>query len=108
MKIKNKTIFSEDDYIEGVFVIAAKSIDTFLNRKGKLEDITGFSTDGFDSYEEDEDGGCWKVITTAKFESLIELKQKMDQLKKYEWLYWFDSDLLFNGNEIFSDGKWLI
>lgn len=100
--------FSEDDYIEGAFIIEAKSKETFFNRQQKLEDITGFTTGGFDSYEEDEDGGCWKIIVTSQFESLKELKQKMNQLKKYKWFYWLDSDLLFDGKEIFSGGKWLI
>ena len=100
--------FSEDDYIEGVFIIEAKSINTFINRMHKIESTTGFSTGGFDAYEKDEDGGSWEVITTAQFESLNDLKEKMNQLKKYKWLYWFDSDLLFEGKEIFSGGKWLI
>lgn len=98
----------EDNYIEGVFIIGAKSKETFFNRQQKLEDITGFTTGGFDSYEKDDDGGCWKIITMGQFESLEDLKQKMNKLKKYKWLYWFDSDLLFDGKEIFSSGEWLI
>lgn len=98
----------EDNYIEGVFIIEAKSKATFFNRQQKLEDITGFTTGGFDSYEKDDDGGGWKIITMGQFESLEDLKLKMNKLKKFKWLYWFDSDLLFDGKEIFSSGEWLI
>jgi hypothetical protein len=98
----------EDNYIEGVFIIGAKSKETFFYRQQKLEDITGFTTGGFGSYEKDDDGGGWKIITMGKFEGLEDLKIKMNKLKKYKWLYWFDSDLLFDGKEIFSSGEWLI
>ena len=98
----------EDNYIEGVFIIEAKSKETFFNRQQKLEDITGFTTGGFDSYEKDADGGGWKIITMGQCESLEDLKLKMNKIKKYKWLYWYDSDLLFDGKEIFSSGEWLI
>lgn len=107
----NKTLtnsFGEDDYVEGVFLIEAKSKETFFNRKSKLEAITGFSDGYFDSYEEDDGGGVWKVITTACFENVDELKNAMNNMKKYKWFFYSDSSILLDGEYIYSDGKWFI
>ncbi len=100
--------FGEDDYVEGVFLIEAKSRETFFNRKRKLEEITGFSDGMFDSFEEDEDGGIWKIITTAWFENVDEIKNALGKMKKYNWLFLSDSSILFDGKEIYCDGRWLI
>lgn len=96
--------FSEDDVIEGVFLLKASSKDVFFNRKNKLEAITGFTGD---AYEEDEEGGIWKVITTGVFENIDEVKTVIEKMKKYDWFFGYDSDLLLNGKEIYSGGKWL-
>jgi len=100
--------FGEDDYVEGVFLIEAKSRETFFNRKRKLEEITGFSDGMFDSFEEDEEGGVWKVITTAWFENVEEIKKALGKMKKYNWLFFSDSSILFEGKEIYCDGRWLV
>lgn len=102
------TGFSEDDYVEGVFLIAAKAEETFFNRKRRLEEITGFSDGFFDSYEEDEEGGIWRVITTAWFENVDEIKKALKKMEKYNWLYLSDSSILFDGEEIYCDGRWLV
>lgn len=100
--------FGDDDYIEGVFLIKAKSKDTFFNRKSKLEAVTGFSDGYFDSYEEDEEGGIWKVITTAWFKNVDELKKAIKKMEKYNWFFISDSLLLLNGEYLYVDGKWLL
>lgn len=102
------TGFGEDDYVEGVFLIEAKAKETFFNRKRKLEEITGFSDGFFDFYEEDEEGGIWKVITTAWFENVDEIKKALKKMEKYNWLFQSDSSILFEGKEIFCDGRWLV
>jgi hypothetical protein len=101
-------VFGEDDYVEGVFLIEAKSRETFFNRKRKLEEITGFSDGMLDSFEEDEEGGVWKVITTAWFENVEEIKKALGKMKKYNWLFLSDSSILFEGIEIYCDGQWLV
>ena len=100
--------FGEDDYVEGVFLIEAKAKETFFNRKAKLEAITGFSDGYFDSYEEDEDGGIWKVITTAWFKNVDELKKAMKKMEKYKWFFSSDSSLLLDGEYLYVDGRWLV
>ena len=102
------TGFGEDDYVEGVFLIEAKAKETFFNRKRRLEKITGFSDGYFDSYEEDEEGGVWKVITTAWFENIDEIKKALKKMEKYNWLFKYDSSILFEGKEIYCDGRWLV
>lgn len=102
------TGFGEDDYVEGVFLIEAKAKEAFFNRKMKLEEITGFSDGFFDSYEEDEEGGIWKVITTAWFENVDEIKKALKSMEKYNWLFLSDSSILFEGKEIYCDGRWLV
>jgi hypothetical protein len=98
--------FTGDDYVEGVFLIKASTQDVFFNRKEKLELLTGFS-DGMYDYSE-EDGGIWKVITTAHFDSINELKQAIKKAEKFSWLYLRDSWILFEGEDLFSDGEWLV
>lgn len=114
VKLKNKTAtdakpvlvagFSEDDVIEGVFLLKASSKGVFFNRKNKLEAITGFTGD---AYEEDEEGGIWKLITTGVFDNIDEAKAVINKMKKYDWFFGYDSDLLLNGKEIYSGGRWL-
>lgn len=100
--------FTEDDEIEGVFLIKAASKDTFFNRKSKLNAVTGFSDGYFDSYEEDDEGGIWKVITTASFDTVAELKAAIEKMRKYNWFFYHDSYLMLDSNYLFSDGKWLV
>ena len=100
--------FGEDDWCEGVFLIEAKSKETFFNRKRKLEIITGFSDGFFDSYEEDDEGGIWKTITSAWFPTVKELKSVLRKMKRYNWLFLSDSYIMSNGQYLFSDGKWLV
>ena len=94
--------------VEGVFLIEAVAKNTFLNRKKKLEELTGFSDGMFDSYQEDEEGGIWKTISQAEFKSVDELKKTVIAMKKYNWLFLSDSSILFEGSEIFCNGRWLI
>ena len=58
-----------------------------------------------DSFEEDEEGGVWKVITTAWFENVEEIKKALGKMKKYNWLFLSDSSILFEGKEIYCDGR---
>lgn len=102
------TRFGEDDYVDGVFLIEAKAKQTFFNRKKRLEEITGFSDGFFDSYEEDDEGGIWKVITTACFKNVDEIKKALKKMEKYKWLFQSDSSILFEGKEIYCDGRWLV
>lgn len=100
--------FGEDDYVEGVFLIEAKTHETFFNRKSKLEAVTGFSDGYFDSFEEDEEGCIWKVITTAWFKNIEELKRAMKKMEKYKWFFFSDSSLLLDGEYLYVDGRWLV
>jgi len=100
------TGFAEDYYVAGVFIIEAKSKETFFNRKRRLEEITGFSDGFFDTYEEDEEGCVWRVITTAWFENVDEIKKALKKMEKYNWLFLSDSSVLFEGEEIYCDGRW--
>ena len=100
--------FDEDDFVEGVFLIEAKSENTFFNRKIKLEEVTCFSDGGFGSYEEDDEGGIWKIITSAWFENIGELKKLVKKIEKYKWLFLSDSYIMLDGEYLFADGKWLI
>ena len=101
-----KNEFGEDDYVAGVFLIEAKATETFLNRKRRLEEVTGFSDGFLNSYE--EEGGVWKVITTASFENVDEIKKAIKKMEKYNWLFLSDSSIIFEGKEIFSNGRWLV
>lgn len=100
--------FDENNYVEGVFLIGAKCKDTFWNRKQRLDEIAGFSDGGFGSYEEDEEGGCWRIITTAHFETVDELKTAVKKMEKYSWIYLFDTSILLNGEYLYCDGKWFV
>jgi hypothetical protein len=100
--------FGEDDWCEGVFLIEAKSKETFFNRKRKLEIITGFSDGFFDSYEEDDEGGIWKTISSAWFPTVKELKSALKKMKKYSWLFLSNSSIMLNGEYLFCDGKWFV
>jgi len=100
--------FGEDDYVEGVFLIEAIAKETFFNRKAKLEAITGFSDGYFDSYEEDEEGGVWKIITSAWFETVGDLKNAMKKMERYKWFFNTNSSILLNGEYLYSDGEWML
>jgi hypothetical protein len=100
--------FSEDDYIEGVFLIKAQSEQTFYNRKSRLQEITGFSDGGCDSYEQDEESGIWNLITTEHFDTVAELKTAIKKMRKYNWFFYEDFYLVLDGKYLFSDGKWLV
>lgn len=100
--------FSEDNYVEGVFIIEAKSEQTFFNRKMRLAEITRFSDGGFDSYEQDEDGGCWKIITTAYFETVEDLKAAIKKMEKYNWFFLYDASIMLDGEYLYCDGKWFV
>ena len=97
--------FEEDDFLEGVFLIGAKSKNTFFNRKRKLEILSGFSDGGSDNYEEDEEGDVWQVITTAWFDDIAEAKRAIEQVEKYTWLYLYDSYILLEGEYLFANGS---
>ena len=101
-----KINFSSESEIEGVFLIKASSKSVFFNRKRKLEKLTGFSDCMFDSYGEDDEGGVWKVITTATFDNIDELKSVIKKVEKFNWLFLNDSELLIDGEYLYSDGKW--
>lgn len=92
--------------LEGVFLIEAKTKETFYNRKRKLEEITGFSDLGFDSYEEDEEGGVWKIITNAYHDNIEETKTVIAKMKKFKWLFLSDSHILLDDKCVFSNGNW--
>lgn len=100
--------FAEDDELQAVFLIQAVSENTFNNRRRKLQEITGFSDGGFGSYEEDNEGGIWKIIVTGYFNDLEELKSVIKKMEKYNWLFLSDSDILFEDNYLFSSGEWLV
>ena len=100
--------FSEDDYIEGVFLIKAQSEQTFYTRKSRLQEITGFSDGGCDSYEQDEESGIWNLITTAHFDTVAELKTDIEKMRKHNWFFYEDFYLMLDGKYLFSDGKWLV
>ena len=100
--------FEEDDCVEGIFLIEAVAMETFFNRKTRLEEITGFSDGMFDSFEEDEEGGVWKIITTAHFEDVDSIKKVLGKMKKYNWLFLSDSYILLDGTYLFCDGEWLL
>lgn len=100
--------FGDDDSVEGVFLIEAKTEQTFFNRKQKLAEITGFSDGGFDSYEQDEDGGSWKIITTAFFETIEDLKNAIKKMEKYNWLYLLDTSIMFDSEYLYCEGKWFV
>lgn len=101
-----KINFNSESEVEGVFLIRASSRDVFFNRKRKLEILTGFSDGMFDSFEEDEEGCVWKVITTATFDNIDELKSAIKKVEKFNWLFLNDSELLIDGEYLLSDGKW--
>ncbi len=94
--------------VEGVFIIEASSKDVFKNRFRRVEELTGFSTGGFDSYEKCDGGGAWRIITTAEFENLEAVKAAFQKVIKFKWFFDLDSSLLINGKEIYCDGRWHI
>ncbi|MCP4146561.1 MAG: hypothetical protein GY757_02320, partial [bacterium] len=100
-------IMGEDDYIEGVFLIEGETKEIFLERRIELEELTGFSDDFTNHFEEDEEGGIWKWITTCHFDTLAELKRAALSMEQIYWLFMEDSSLLFKGKEIYCDGKWI-
>lgn len=89
--------------VEGVFLIIASKEHVFLNRKHILNEVFGYS--GFDSYE--HNGGVWKLIATATFDSMDEVKRAMGCMREFQWFLGEDSTLLVDGKEIYSDGVWL-
>jgi len=98
----------EDDCLVGVFVIEAESEEEFLNRKEKFREITGFTDDGFDSYEEYEEGGLWKVVTSVFFKNKDEIKKDLKEMENYDWLIEGGSRIVFERQNIWCEGKWLI
>ena len=100
--------FWDENDLEAVFLIKASSENTFNNRKRKLQEITGFSDGGFDSYEEDSENGIWKIIVNGYFSDLEDLKTSINAMKKYNWLFLSDSCIMSDGDYIFSDGKWFL
>ena len=88
-KSNNEILFDvvlcDEDCVEGVFFIEAKSEKTFFNRKLKIE-TAGFSDGFFESHEEDEEGGIWKLITVGYFDNVDELNNAIKELQKYKWL----------------------
>ena len=97
--------FTEDDELQAVFLIQASSEEVFNNRRRKLQEITGFSDGG--SYEKVEGCDVWKIIVTGYFNDLEELKNDIQKMKKYNWLFLSDSCILFDGKYLFSDGEWV-
>lgn len=100
--------FGSDEPVTGVFLIEAKSRNTFLNRKRQLEKITGFSDGFMDAFEEDDEGGIWRLITEASFDDIDDLKKSFTKMRKYNWLFLSDSCVMFDNEYIFSDGKWFL
>ena len=100
----------EEEYIliEANLLILASNKNVFLNRKSRIESITGFSDGFFDSWEQLECKDVYRLIAMANFESIAELKQVIKKAEKYNWIFWNDSYLLQDGTEIYSEGKWLI
>jgi hypothetical protein len=96
--------FTEDDELQAVFLIQASSEEVFNNRRRKLQEITGFSDGG--SYEKVEGCDVWKIIVTGYFNDLEELKNDIQKMKKYNWLFLSDSCILFDCEYLFSDGEW--
>lgn len=103
------TGFSEDDFIEGVFLIEAENEEQFFDRKNLIHDMSEFCDGGFDSWEEDEEGGLYKAILSAYYPSVALIKKAWEEMTdKYEWLFKEDSTILFEGLELWSGGKWLL
>jgi hypothetical protein len=100
--------FWDENELEAVFLIRASSEDVFNNRRRKLQEITGFSDGGSGSYEEDNEGGLWKIIVTGYFNDLEELKLVIKKMEKYNWLFLSDSHILFEDDYLFSSGEWLV
>lgn len=100
--------FSEDDELEGVFLIQASSEKVFNKRRRKLQEITGFSDGGCGSYEKDSECDVWKIITSEYFDTVEDLKSVIESMRKYKWFFYFDSHIMLDGDYLFSDGKWFV
>lgn len=100
--------FSDDDELQGVFLIQASSEEVFNNRRRKLQEITGFSDGGCGSYEKDSECDVWKIITSEYFDTIEDLKSVIENMRKYKWFFYFDSHIMLDGDYLFSDGKWLV
>lgn len=101
--------FGEDDFIEGVFLIEADNEEQFFDRKNLIRDISEFCDVGFDSWEEYEEGGLYRLILSAYYPDVASIKKAWEEMtEKYEWLFKEDSSILFEGLELWSDGKWLL
>lgn len=101
--------FGEDDFIEGVFLIEAADTDEFLQRRDELINSSEFCDPSLISYEEDEEGGLFKTIMEAYYTDVASIKKAWEELtEKHEWLFKDDSSILFEGLELWSDGKWCL
>lgn len=95
----------EELELEGVFLIKASTEDVFFNRRSKFFEVTGFNDFGMDSYEEDDEGGIWKLIAVATTD-LHTLKDQMAKMKKYSWFFDRDCTIMHEGEYLLCDGKW--
>lgn len=100
--------FLEDDELQGVFLIQASSEEVFNIRRKKLQEITGFTDGGFGSYEKDSECDVWKIITSAYFDTIEDLKSEIESMKKYKWFFYYDSHIMLDGEYLFSDGQWFV
>lgn len=104
-----KAGFGEYDFIDGIFLIKADNEEDFFDKKNLIRDISEFCDGGFELWEEDEEGGLYKVILFAYYPNIAALKKAWEEMtEKYEWLHKEDSSILFDGLELWSGGKWLL
>jgi len=92
--------------IDCIFSISASSKDLFLERLLKVEAF-GFNIGLLASYEKDVDADIWKTITVGYFQEMKDLKETIEEMKKYDWLNLSDSSMLLDGQYIFSSGDWV-
>jgi hypothetical protein len=99
-------VIDEDCSIEAVFLIKASTKDVFFNRLRKIQMTSGFYG-GSDAFEEDEEGGIWKVIMLGGFETTQEVKESITILDKYSWLFISDSSVMIGGKYFYCNGKYI-
>lgn len=92
----------EDGSLEGIFYILASNHKVAHNRINKIYDKCNFHSVDIN---EDEYGGLWKLYVRGFCKDFNELRISVNWLVKRKW-FCHDSDILINGKEIYSGGKW--
>ena len=93
--------------VDIVLLIEAETEEILIDRAKKVF-MSGGLRCNINSYEEDEEGGLWKIITNSYFDNVSEVKKWFNKARlEFEWLLDSDSYLVVDGEYLYSSGEWI-